>query len=464
MGTLALLKKSFSAPAKTETTLAKRAENLPSSRELTPLQIKKRDERWMYCKMVIALQETSGQNRQSCCQAIAAKDSNLFPILNTSGKNGRSQLTYNNFRNWTRLLGKKGKEIDWSNRDALADCYNTGVQELYGDQRFWTLFKAFYLSRQQLSMAEARRLAIMKCREENSFAVIPSIDQVKYRIRQWDASMIALARFGEEYVKNKYLSYINRDWSDVRVNEIWFSDHRVFDLPIKVWNEQENKWEPKRPWLCGFNDGKSWYMVSWQITAESPNNETIRNGLALGIAQHGRPAHLYIDNGKDFKKQGFSEPVKFGENEHSILQCLGVNVITSLPYNGRAKTIERGFKNHAVNFDKMFAAYLGNKPGARPDSSHYFYKHPEQLPTLEEFTQMFNNFLDQLHDRVNTGKIVGNKTPREAFFNGKRIEQAPMNEIELYAAFLLPDAKLRKVGRGPAISVNKTLYYAEELY
>jgi transposase InsO family protein len=461
MGALALLKKSFSAPAKLENALAKRAENLPSSRELTPLQIKKRDERWLFCSMVVELQRQTGQKRQECCQIVAARDSNLFPILTKSGQGGKSQLTYSNFRNWLQLLGKKGKDYDWSNRDALVDCYNSGIQKLYGDENFWKLFRAFYLSQQQLSMAEARRLAMRKSREINPFAVIPSIDQIKYRVRQWDPTMVALARMGEEYVKNHHLSYINRDWSDVRVNEIWFSDHRVFDLPVKVWNKEKGKWEAVRPWLCAFTDAKSWYMVSWQITTESPNNETIRNGLALGISRHGRPAHLYIDNGKDFKKQGFSEPVKFGEHEHSILNCLGIDCITSLPYNGRAKTIERGFRNHAESFDKMFAGYLGNKPSARPDSAHYFYKNPEQLPTLEEFTQMFQSFLEDLHNRVNTGKIVGNRTPKDAFYNGARLEKAPMNDIELYAAFLLPEPQLRQVRRGYSVTIGKKIYYGE---
>ena len=471
MGALALLKRSLSeskslelTTTSTKTALEKRAETLPSPRELTPEQIQKRDEKWLFCSMVITAKRETGKGMRECCIAIAAKESHLFPTLVKSGKGGKSQLTYNNCRHWLRLIGKKGKDYDWSNRDVLIDNYNNGAQGLKGDPVFWKLFRALYLSRQNLSITESRRLAMRKSRENNSFAEIPSLDQVKYRVRQFDPTMVALARKGEEYVKNNHLSYINRDWSDVRVNEIWFSDHRVFDTWVKVFNKEKNKWEAVRPWLCGFTDAKSWYMVSWQITTDSPNNETIRNGLALGISKHGRPSHLYVDNGKDFKKQGFSEPVKFGEHEHSILKCLGIDCITSLPYNGRAKTIERGFRNHAEAFDKMFAAYLGNKPADRPDTAHYFSKNPEQLPTLDEFSKAFAEFLEQLHGRINTGKIVGNRTPRDAFYNGKRIDRAPMNDIELYAAFLLPEAQLRQVRRGPAITVNNVMYYGDCLF
>ena len=469
MGALALLKSSLLEPqaalsletSSSTAALAKRAESLPEARNLTAEQAAKRDERWLFCSLAVNLKKESGKGMQSCCQEIAIKNTHLFPILNRSGQSGKSQLTYNNCRHWLRLLGKKGKDYDWANRDALVDNYRGPDKPLAGDPEFWTWFRGAYLSRHTLSITEARRLAMRKVRENNLFAVIPSFDQVKYQVRKLDPTMVALARYGEEYIKNNMLGYADRDWSEIRVNEIWFSDHRMFDCWVKVWNEEKGAWEAVRPWLCGFLDGKSWYMVSWQITTESPNNETIRNGLGWGISQHGRPANLYIDNGKDFKKQGFSEPVTFGDHEHSILKSLGIKVINSLPYNGRAKTIERGFRNHAESFDKMFAAYLGNKPSARPDTAHYFQKHPEQLPTLEEFTLMFAKFLDELHNRVNTGKIVGNRTPKDAFFNGKRLELAPMSEVELFAAFLLPLPQLYKVRRGPAVYVNKKMYYGE---
>lgn len=472
MGALALLKSSLVEPETTlkletnssKSALIKRAESLPEARNLTAGQAAKRDERWLFCSLVTGAKRDSGKSMQDCCIAIATKDHHLFPILIKSGQGGKSQLTRNNCRHWLRLLGKKGKDYNWGNRDALVDNYQGSKKELAGDPAFWTLFRALYLSRQQLPITEARKLAMRKIREDNAFAVIPNLDQVKYRLKQFDPTMVALARMGEEYIKNNHLSYINRDWSDVRVNEIWIADHRVFDLPIKVIDPLTGKWKATRPWLCAFMDAKSWYMASWQITAENPNNETIRNGLALGISQHGRPGNVYTDNGKDFLAKGFSDPVKFDGVEHSILGSLGINVIKALPYNGRAKTVERGFKNHATRFDKMFAGYLGNKPGARPDSVHYFYKHPEQLPTLEEFTTLFQAWLEVLHDEVNNGKIVAGKTPKDAFYKGKRLERAPMNDVELFAAFLMPQPQLRKVGRGPAVSINNTMYYGDCLY
>ncbi len=441
--------------ARTNTAIARPRKE---SNELTVDQRLKRDERWLFCKLCVEKKAATGWKMEKCCEEVARLHIRSFPKLKSGGQNGRSQLTYNNCRAWLRKLGKVGREYNWDNRNVLVDNYNTGVQAARGDAEFWKFFRAFYLNQNKLSVEECYRLASCRMREQNPFAEVPSIGQTRYRVKQLPPIAVVLARYGEEYVKNHIVGYIHRDWSEVRANEIWISDHRIFDCYIKVLDEN-GQWKATRPWLCAFMDAKSWYFTSWQIQAESPNNATIRNGLAWGIARHGRPGYLYNDNGKDFKAQGFSEPVEFAGHEHSILKSLGIKVITSLPYNGRAKTVERGFKEHAEKFDKYFAAYLGNTPGARPDAAEHFRKHPEHLPTLEQFCQAFSKWIELYHDQQNNGEIVGGQTPRAAFEHGERYHAAPLTVEELFAAFLMPLASLRTVGRGFCVSVDKTYYY-----
>lgn len=471
MGALALLKRSLSeskslelTTTSTKTALEKRAETLPSPRELTPEQIQKRDEKWLFCSMVLAHQKKTGKNRVDSCLHVAINCASYFPILLKAGKGGKSALTSDNCRNWLRLMGKKGKEWDLGNRDVLVDNYSNGLRKRPGAPEFWKSFLPLYLNPNQLSKTECRRLAMRKCRESNPLAEIPTLDQVNYQVRRLDKVAVALARHGEEYVKNNMLAYADRDWREVLVNDVWFADHRVFDMYIKVKDPETGKWKAVRPWLCGFLDGKSWYMVSWQITVNSPNNETIRNGLALGISQYGRPANFYIDNGKDFKKKGFVTPVELDKHEHSIINNLGIRRIHSIPYRGRSKTIERSFKDHAETFCKLFASYLGNCPGARPERSKHYQDHPEELLTLEQFSLRFQAWLEDHHHRINKGKILNGQTPHEAFFNGKRLERAPMSKDEFYAAFLLPLPRLYKVRRGPAVYVDKQRYYGECLF
>ena len=63
-------------------------------------------------------------------------------------------------------------------------------------------------------------------------------------------------------------------------------------------------------------------------------------GFLLTNFQAELPA--YFDNGKDYTAKGFSTPFISSDNsEHSIFKELGVKMVNSLCYNGRAKTIER---------------------------------------------------------------------------------------------------------------------------
>ena len=433
--------------------------------ELTPERRAKRDERWMFCFMTYELSR-KGYTAPEAAALVAAREAGRFPSLLEGGKHNRSQLTYANYRNWTGLLGRKGGQVNWDNRDALADRYATGPMESKVDTNYLQLFNSFFLNRNCLELTEAMQLAAQAMRKINPFATAPTERQMRYYVSRLDPAAVALARLGEEHLKNHMLSYINRDWSEVLVNQIWIADHRVFDCAIKDWDEAKGKWVAKRPWICGMMDAKSWRMVSCVIQVDSPNNETIRQTLAEGIAANGGrcPEYIYSDNGKDFLKQGFTEPVTLVNCEHSIFKELGIKAIVSLPYNGRAKPIERNFKNIATKFDRYFAGYLGNKPGARPDAAGFYWDNPELLPNLQKFCELFAAWMELFHQTPNNGKILGGKSPGQVWESGERVARPAMSEAELFDAFLLPLPTSRTVHRGPAVGVDKTEYYSEALW
>jgi hypothetical protein len=186
--------------------IATRAESLPAPSQLTADQKNKRDERWLYCKLVCELQANSKINRQDACADVAAREAHRFPILCQSGKGGKSALTYDNCRNWLRLLKNGEKKINWDNINLLVDNYQSGMQAIKGDEEFWTFLRAFYLNQNKLPISEAYRLASQRCRKSNPFAVVPSITSARYRLSQIDPTAVALARYGEEFVKDNYLN------------------------------------------------------------------------------------------------------------------------------------------------------------------------------------------------------------------------------------------------------------------
>jgi len=441
---------------------ARRVGVAPSLTEATDEEKALCEERWLFCKLVMDRKEVSTEGEERCCNAVAAMNATRFP--NLIRKN--IKLSFNNFIHWKkRILTPTGK-INWDNKQALLDKYSKGTSGEYGDPRFWKIFWPIYMNIRRLSISVAYQEAAIAMRKVDALAVIPDQHQVRYRIKQKGAIEIDLARYGREHVEQNMLDYIERDWSDVAPNEIWFSDHRVFDLPIKIWNEQEGCWKPVRPWLCAFMDAKSWYLISANVDTDEQNNEDIRNAFAAGVTEYGLPDALYTDNGKDFRKQGFTEPVKFDEHEHYILKSLNVKMKRSLAYNGKAKTIERFFKYISDQYDRLFAPYLGNTPSARPEAAALYYKkeNVHLLMTLQEFTDEFYKFIDRYHDTPHEGKILQGMTPRQAFAPEKRFVRAQKTRDELAYAFLLPEPALRTVLRGPAITFDNRRYKGECLF
>jgi transposase InsO family protein len=441
----------------------------PESVDLVPSETRtKAQEKLNYCQMVLELMRNTGKGMHEACDIIAMKYAEAFPQLLHGGKGGKSQLTYNNGRNWLSLLGKtKEGGYDFANAAVLCDNYKRGVQldSRKGDEKFWEFFFALYLNKNRLPATQAYKLAAAKTKKENPFAVLPTRQQATYRIGQLAPETLALARYGEEVFKNSYMDYIRRDWTDIAPGMVMVSDSRDFDFFVRAWDEKEQVWKAVRPKICGIIDARSWYITSWQITIEPINCDTITDALALHISRNNGhiPGFLYVDNGKDFTASGFSEPVKFERWEHSIFQELGIKMVNSLPYNGRAKTIERFFKDVMQTFDKLFCSYLGSRPGERPDTAQFYANNPEKLPSLEQLCQIFAAWTNEFHNTPKRGEIHKGQSPLQ-IWETRTQQTVRMTNDQLFMAFLRPESATRTVHRGPAISLDKVEYYSDALW
>ena len=437
--------------------------------DLVPSQTRtKAQEKLNYCQMVLELMRNTGKGMHEACDITAMNYAEAFPLLSCGGQGGRSQLHYNNCRNWLSLLGKtKDGGYNFANAAVLCDNYKRGVQveSRKGDEKFWEYFFALYLNKNCLPATVAYRLAVTKIKKENPFAVCPTRQQATYRIGQLDPATIMLARHGEEALKNSFIDYIRRDWTDVMPGMVMVSDSRTFDFFVKNWDEEKQVWKAVRPTVCGMIDAKSWYITSWQITPEAVNCDVITDALALHIARNNGhiPNFLYVDNGKDFTASGFSTPVVFDKYEHSIFKELGIKMVNSLPYNGRAKTIERLFRDVMQQFDKLFCSYLGSRPGERPDTAQFYADNPEKLPSLEQLCQIFAAWIKQYHETPKRGEIHKGQSPLQVW-ETKMQQAEPLGNDRLFMAFLRPESATRTVHRGPAISLDKTEYYSDKLW
>ena len=438
--------------------------NLPvaaTGAEMLPAAVRaKALERLGFVRLVQSVIKTQQRTHPDAVAYVAVNHAAQFPLLVKSGKGGGSALIYNNYRNWSkRLIGVTNPDAAL---DALCDGYQRGMRDRKGNPKFWEYFFAFYLNRNCLPVTQAYKLACAKMRDIDKTCLVPSIAQADYQLKRLDPGALILAREGEEAYKNRCVDFIRRDWSGLRPGECLIGDSRTFDTRVKVWNAAQNKWVAVRPNIAGLLDARSWYLASYWITTSPVNSETLINTLRLYFCRSGgvAPTHIYFDNGKDYCAQGFSTDFETEGHSHSIFRELGITLVNSIAYNARAKTIERAFRDMMQQFDKLFPDYLGSHPGERTLSADYYDKHPEELPTLKQFSEIFDRWLRSWHNTPKSGKIHAGKSPAEIWAQLDRSNALSGDRLRM--AFFKPSA-VRTVGRGPCVTYDGKEFYAKEL-
>jgi len=433
-----------------------------SVRELPASVRAKSREKLKFIQMVWQTKKALGLSDEMACAEVAARYHMEFPILSRAGHGGNTALIYPNYRNWARLV----KQSDGG--DILADLAEKrrrgqlNKEQWTGEPQFWDYLFGFYLNTNRLPLAEAYRLAAKKTVTLAPKAKIPSFRMVNYRASQLPIETVILGREGESAYTQKVLSWIKRDWMGIDAGQVVIGDSRPFDTRVKVWDDKANKWVGRRPTITALIDGRSWYYASYWITTEAVNADMLINTLALYCRNNRNtpPGVAYFDNGKDYCAQGFSTPLPVGEFEHSIFKELGITLVNSTAYNARAKTIERSFRDMMQRFDKLFPDYLGSNPLQRTDAAAYYDDHPEELPTLGQFLDIFAGYIEEYHSTPKHGDIHRGLSPRAIWDD--RPTREPLSDLDLVFGLMRPEG-VRQVGRGPSISLDRTFYYANEL-
>lgn len=331
---------------------------------------------------------------------------------------------------------------------ALAD--NRGGQE--GKTRItedmWDVFKKLYL--------RESRPSIMACYEitQEHFAeqgiTIPSYSSFKIRVRKIPEIVVARYRHGKKYYEDKYLPYIPQDYSDTYSNQLWIGDHHLFD--VLVVDEEGNVF---RPWLSAWEDLHSRMLVGYVVNRISPNSDIVLDSFARGCYTHGIPDEIKIDNGKDYKtydlfNSGFAL---------SICNTMNIGVTNALPFNAKAKPIERLFRTLEEKYCKFLDSYIGNSPHNRPEDMRKLNK---KLKNKAMPYKDFLKFVDNMIKTYNSSYHSAIKaTPIDAYKSGFAKPMRYVADEDILNAFFMRTTKPIKVSRN-GIRVPAIGYYYDD--
>jgi putative transposase len=375
-------------------------------------------------------------------------------IFKTLGK-----ISFGSLYRWRALLKY---DSDWT---ALVGHYKYSTSKEYNtslNEEQVKIFLKILLSPNSFSIGKSISLT-KHILNERGYEILPK-DVTFRRYAEWfrDANYDKwiLAREGQKALKDKVEPYIVRNASLLKTGQVLIADGHT--LNFQVINPFTGR--PCRATLLGFLDWKSGGLVGYDIMLEECT-QSIASALRNAILNLDHvPDFVYQDNGRAFKSKFFNGDKKFEELGFTgIYQKLGIKPVYAVPYNARAKVIERFFLDFQEGFEKLMPSYIGtsieNKPAymKRNEKLHReLHEKNNFIPTIEQAMAFINDWLKYKHAQPCTN--ANGKTIQEVIDD---VEKQNICEKELDDLMMAQEVK--HIGRN-GIRFLKADYFDDALY
>ena len=328
-------------------------------------------------------------------------------------EHGDFQLTSKSLYDWQ----KKSKSGQVEKLTDKRGGYNRGQSSIPKD--YMELFDSLYLQQSKPSIESCFRDVQIEANRNGD--VIPGIKAFRNYVRNMDKAMCIRAREGQKAFDDKCMPYIERDYSLLHPNQFWVSDHHLWDIFVRV-PDNKGGWKLERPWGSYWMDMRTRKIMSSIIRTESPNSDVVLCSFGLGVEHFGIPNGVRLDNGKDYKARDMFYPkghyIVSEDEEKKIFRSLASNlqidVTYAIPYNAKAKPIERVFNTFEEQLGKKYPSYAGSNAKQRPEDLKEL--DIMDVITLEEFIEHHNRYVYEIYNNAkHSGDAMGGKSPNQAY-------------------------------------------------
>ena len=327
---------------------------------------------------------------------------------------------------------------------------------------------ALWLTQNKWSIAKVQRAMA------DNYKMVVGYHSLRRYLQSLPPALVTYLRDGPSAYRNRFEPYLEEDYTRFESMEWIVGDHHMFDVAVT-----DGK-RVFRPWLTVFVDKRSRMPVGWDVN-DGPDSLTILKALEMAVKEYGAPAHVLIDNGKDYRAQllnGRDEWVDVetqGLHQRTCVTIQGVFAALqcethfATPYRAQSKGgLERWFGTLARDFCKEFETYLGSNTTERPEVSQLYYrrlakmKKREVLVHFDDFRGAVDAYIEYwTNHRKHTGQGMGARTPSEVFHGNWRTRRVVP---ERYRVLLFTRTEVRAVGRQGVRLDNITYYGGDELF
>lgn len=264
-----------------------------------------------------------------------------------------------------------------------------------------------------------------------------------------------LAREGKKAFDDKCMPYIPMDYTTLHTNQQWVADDHVFDVLVEFPDGHVG-----RPWITGWEDRSSRYIVGYLMSDHDPNANDILDAFARAVSAFGIPEGVLLDNGKNYTvKDLFNRDFTM-----SIANQMTLSVTNAIKYNAKAKHIERFFNTLEYSYMIHLESYIGANPKRRPERMQTVNDKLKGVAMpYAEFIQYVDYAISIYNNSPHSGNGMNGMTPCQAYTNN--VTAIRTADPMLLSMYFKRTSKLLKVGRnGIRVPELEQYYDSNELF
>jgi len=323
-------------------------------------------------------------------------------------------------------------------------------------------FKRDYLRLEQPDAASCYRRVQRLAQVHRDWLPLPCLKTfVRHMKRDVDYVTRVAMREGDEAMM-RLGPKVRRDRSDLAALAIVNADGHTFDVAVRFPDGSIG-----RPVILGWQDVYSGKLLSYRI-ARSETADVVRLSFCDMVRQYGIPRRAHLDNGRAFAAKtntgGVATRYRYkvrDDDQLGVITRLGVEVRWVKPYNGKAKPIERAWRDLATDLSKRpeFAgAYLGNSPTGKPEN------YGSRAVSWDEFLRVVADGVAEYNARTGRrSEVAAGRSLDETFaasYATATIRKATANQL----AMMLLASNVRPVGRADGfVTLAGNRYWSEAL-
>lgn len=247
---------------------------------------------------------------------------------------------------------------------------------------------------------------VLKIYYEGKGLTIPHISSFKRFVQTIPPGAISLYRKGKKHFSDNHIASIPTVYErNMQSNDEWVADHHIYDVMVN------GDGKIGRAWLSVWFDRHSRAIVGYVINLCEPNADIVLDSFVDAVKKHGIPKRVHIDNGKDYKAHDLFNC----DTPESLVSVLDIAVRHAIPYNAKAKSVERVFRT-LEDLNKLIDSYIGNSPHNRPESMKGLNKDiATKCISYEDFKQWAESVIKLYNNTPHGGRGMNGRTPKEVY-------------------------------------------------